>query len=578
MKRLHRVLEKFRSLSFRTKIFLSYLLVILFPLLVWNVISYQQANETILRQMNITFDDNFQSTVRQMESKMDILMSRLLFATSDASFGTIVSEVYQNPYKKYYDITNRIDPVLNSMLMFHPEITDIDIYTDGNITDSREMFKNLEELASLDQGDAIRDSVNPVWLAQDNKVFLAKRIFSQENPFAFSVILLRINYSFIFDKDTMPGIQDSGVIVTDQQGNILYQYSNFDPDGNGEHPPEEIFAQAESPTDSRLIVREGPLASGAWRIYMYANTDSLRISPFDSFKTTLFFLLLISALMLFVAVLFSRSFSKRISVLNSYTRGIVRNNFSEDISSDSTDEIGEITNSVGQMVLEARQLIQEVYEARLIQKEAEIKALQSQINPHFLYNTLSSINWLAIYSGNETISRTITNLSIFYRSTLNSGGFVTTIQRELETTRAYVDIQLFIHKNSFDVSFHIEPTVLEYQMPSIILQPIVENAIEHGIGVLPEDVRGEITVSAYEEEHDILFKIFNTGPGLSEEEAANILQSSGKGYGVKNVNDRLKLFFDDTYGITFSSSPSPSPAGLTVTIRIPKYIDLNEEF
>ena len=571
--------NQIRSLRFGAKIFLSYLIVLLFPLSIWNVVSYRQANDTILNRVNTSFDESFSSLVYQINEKMGALDELLLLVANNTSVSTIVCHQYENRYMEYSDVISMVDPMLNSLRMFHPEINKIEIFTEGSIKGTRTMFKSFDELSAIDGSDVIMDSIDPVWLVRHDTalradtVLLAKRVFSPENPFTLSVIFIGIDYSFIFGEGAMPDIQNHGVIVSDTNGNILFRRDAASLSAEETpHTLDEIFTETESPSDSGLIVRKGTLASGDWNIYMYANTNSLKLSPFDSFKTTLFFLLIIGGMMLFIAILFTRSFSRRISVLNTYTRSIVKNNFQNIITSDSKDEVGEITNSVGLMVLETRQLINEVHESHITQKAAEIKALQSQINPHFLYNTLSSINWMAIYSGDETISKIITNLSSFYRSTLNSGS-VTTIEHELETTKTYIGIQLLIHKNSFDVSFNIEPSILEYQIPSILLQPIVENAIEHGIRVLPEELRGEIIISAYEKDDDILFDIFDNGPGLSDEEIMAILESDSKGYGVKNVNDRLKLFFDDTYGITFTSVPG----GLTVTIRVPKYIELKDE-
>ncbi len=566
--------SRIHNLRFGTKIFISYLIVIFIPLSVWNVVSYRQANESILNQANANFDESFNSFVRQINGKMQNLMDQLLLFTGNTSFSTIVCRQYKDKYMEYYDVTNTVDPMLNSLQMFHPEIDKIQIFTEGSIQGTRGMFKSFEEFTLLYENDAIIYSMEPVWFVRDGTVLLATRIISQAAPFSLSAILVSIDYAFIFDEKSMPDMEQYGILISDPQGKLLFRRDAAPLSSeNSGYIPENIFAEADAPSRSDLIVRKNQLESSGWNIYMYVDTNALQLSPLDNFKTTLFFFLIISTLMMLTAFIFSHSFSKRISALNTYTRNIVRNHFQNPITSDIKDEVGEITNSIGQMVTETRQYINEVYESRIALKEAEIKALQSQINPHFLYNTLSSINWIAIYRGDKTISKIVTNLSNFYRSMLNRNSSVTTIQHELDTTRAYIDIQLMVYKNIFDVAFHIEPSVLEYHIPSIILQPIVENAIEHGILALPEDKRGQIVISAYEKDSDILFDIFDNGPPLSPEEVKSILEKSSKGYGVKNVNDRLKLFFDDTYGVTFTSSPD----GLTVTIRVPKYIDLNEE-
>jgi two-component system sensor histidine kinase YesM len=213
------------------------------------------------------------------------------------------------------------------------------------------------------------------------------------------------------------------------------------------------------------------------------------------------------------------------------------------------------------MAVEARALIREVYESRIQQREAEIRALQSQINPHFLYNTLSAINWKAIRAGNQEVSRVAVALSRFYRATLNQGRFTTTVGAEIETVQSYLEVQRFIHDDSFDVELETEAEALAWQMPNVILQPLVENAIQHGVDMKEDGGRGKIRIQARMRGRAVLFTIRDNGPGLAESLGRKILLGEGTGCGVKNVNDRLRFFFGPEYGLVFRQAPGGGTAG-----------------
>jgi two-component system sensor histidine kinase YesM len=218
------------------------------------------------------------------------------------------------------------------------------------------------------------------------------------------------------------------------------------------------------------------------------------------------------------------------------------------------------------MVNRINTLINEVYKGKLFQKEAEMKALQAQINPHFLYNSLSLINWKAIEAKQPDISRITLLLSKFYRTSLNKGKNITSIKDEISNIQSYIDIQLMMHDNGFDVEYELDDKIMEYCIPNLLLQPIVENAIDHGIDMNTER-KGVIKVSGrYKEEDVIEISVSDNGVGMSEETAHQMLTESSKGYGVKNVNERIKHFYGEEYGITVKSIEGE---GTDIIIRIP---------
>ena len=192
--------------------------------------------------------------------------------------------------------------------------------------------------------------------------------------------------------------------------------------------------------------------------------------------------------------------------------------------------------------------------------------MQAQINPHFLYNSLSIINWKALEADQEDISRITLSLSTFYRTALNKGKNILLVRDEIANIKAYLDIQLTMHDDSFDVIYDIDDSILKYETLNLILQPILENAIHHGID-LKQDGRGEICISGKEDDKDIRFAVSDNGVGMTQEQAELILTADSKGYGVRNVNERIKLYYGAEYAVCIDSEVG---RGTTVTIHFPK--------
>lgn len=234
------------------------------------------------------------------------------------------------------------------------------------------------------------------------------------------------------------------------------------------------------------------------------------------------------------------------------------------------DEINRIYGDFNYMVNQLRKLLQEHYRMGKSVKASELKALQAQINPHFLYNTLDLVNWMAMDYGAPEIAQIAYHLARFYRLSLNHGKNILTIEEELEHVTSYVEIENF----HFDQAIHLEISVPEeirkLACPNIILQPFVENSIVHGIAEFPEITECSIWIHAWREDSNLVFEVRDDGRGIPPEQIRDILPAdmsrSSKGYGVKNINFRLKLYYGEKYGVSYEDGHGE---GTTVRIRIP---------
>lgn len=233
-----------------------------------------------------------------------------------------------------------------------------------------------------------------------------------------------------------------------------------------------------------------------------------------------------------------------------------------------TREVRELSDSFGHMVLRIQQLMSTVREEEINLRKTELKALQAQINPHFLYNTLDSIAWMCEQGRNTDAVKMVHALARLFRISISKGNELIPIAKEIEHAESYLQIQKYRYKNQFTYEFDVDPTCLNYYCNKITLQPIIENAINHGLDLLVDE--GRITVRVYPDGEDIVFTVQDNGVGMSEEQVASILHQDPKdrtGIGIKNVNDRLQIYFGKQYGLHITSELD---VGTCVEIRMPK--------
>ena len=231
-------------------------------------------------------------------------------------------------------------------------------------------------------------------------------------------------------------------------------------------------------------------------------------------------------------------------------------------------EVQELSESFGHMVVKIQHLMETVRREEINLRKTELKALQAQINPHFLYNTLDSIAWMCEQGRNDEAVQMVNALAQLFRISISRGHELIPIRSELRHAESYLKIQKHRYKNQFSYRFDVDESCLDFLCNKITLQPIIENAIYHGINGLVDE--GEIVITLRAEGTDVVFTVADNGVGMDQAQIEAILRkerSDHTGIGIKNVNDRLKIYFGEGYGITIDSEPD---VGTTVTIRMPQ--------
>ena len=359
--------------------------------------------------------------------------------------------------------------------------------------------------------------------------------------------------------------------LEDLEGNLVY------------HPQQQLIYSELKQENTALTASlpDGPhvegntiytvqtLSSGSWRVVgvSYVQdiiTDSLReIAQLLGAAA-----IAIVAATLAVSVLFSRVLSRPIHDLISAMEAFEKNadNFVYEPVS-GVREVQDLSSSFAHLVRKIQQLMATVRAEEVNLRKTELRALQAQINPHFLYNTLDSISWMCERGKNQEAVVMVNALAQLFRISISKGHELIPIRSEVQHAKSYLQIQSVRYKDQFSYRFEVDESCLDYLCNKITLQPIIENAIYHGINGLVDE--GEIVIRIESQGDDILATVEDNGVGMEKEQIDAIFRRSDSksGIGIKNVNDRLKIWFGDAYGITIESVPDE---GTRVIVRMPK--------
>ncbi len=300
--------------------------------------------------------------------------------------------------------------------------------------------------------------------------------------------------------------------------------------------------------------------------------ESVQAANYKNFRYYVFATVLVLMVMLLEGnQLVSRKISKPIRELDASVKAHEAGG-KPDIYIGGSSEIRHLGHSVQKSYEQIEKLMDEIIRQQNERRKSELDALQSQINPHFLYNTLESITWMVEAQENEAAVRMISELAKLLRVSLSRGKTIIPIKDELQHSRSYMNIQLARYKERFKTEFRIEEEIENCCIVKLVIQPILENAIYYGVGNMDEDDDGMIIVSGKKKDEDILITIEDNGMGMREEVLENILTDNskvpkhGSGVGVINVHSRIRLMFGEEYGLSIESEPDE---GTRVTIRIP---------
>lgn len=567
---ISKIRRKTSDLKLKYKLVLIYCFTGFIPVLIIFLVSLYLMRGVLRENSTENINSYLYQATASLDGEIKIYDNLSSYISFNQSISQVLNYDYESVYNMYDQFVTVMDPLLSSLMYFHDEVNRVTIYIDKDVVKHGTTLAPMSEVSDKEWcKEALSDNDNHWYVDMDKKqVFSVSRLVLLNRLGIDGVLFINVDYDKAFEAFSQTILNDYGLFITDKNGNLIYELSQYDQSNKDYALTFDEFKEVVADhSDKYKIITQDSAATG-WKIWFY-KPGSFMISsttPIIWIGTISIIVCVAAAVVCTTAT--SRFVTRRIVKIQKCMKEVENGNLNVNVPVDGNDEISDLTRGFDAMVLRLDMLINEVYDSRLKEKEYEMKALQAQINPHFLYNTLSLINWKAIEADAVDISKITLALSSFYRTSLNKGKNVMSIKDEIDNMRSYLTIQQMMHDGDFDAVIDIEDGILQYNTLNLILQPLIENAIDHGID-LNTGVRGVITITGRGTEDEIILTVEDNGVGMTKEQADKIITKDSKGYGVRNVNERIKLYYGEQYELKIESEIGK---GTKVIVHFPKML------
>lgn len=555
--------KKFRDMKYRHKLTILLVIASLVPMTVLALYSHISMSRLVRHNELEDTSSILEQTRESIDSQIEIFTSLLNYLTYSPDIEEVINEKSMDNYMAYEKYTYIVDPLLTVPKSYHDAIEQIQLFAQSIKVRHEYTLVPLSEMKQEWWCDSLTDDVQVQWMVNTEKpeIVAVRQLYNGKELEA--VLCITLDYNKIFKPLNNVIVEESGGMVLDKSGNILYRREEIQENDLADKTDSQEVLEA---VQKNYVSVSSISRDTGWEFYLYKTRKSIEQSVYQMLLTEIPLIIGCVLIIFILGLVFSRLFTRKIEQLTRNMDQVNHGIREVTVYSDSEDEVGLLIRSFRRMMGEIDRLISEVYENKIALKEFELKALTAQINPHFLYNSLSIINWMAIRSDQKEISKVTLDLSTFYRTALSKGEDMVTVENCIRNIQAYLSIQLVMHNNDFQIEWNIDPQVKTEKVPKLILQPVVENALEHGLDVKEE---GEkiLKLSFLDNGSDVLLRVEDNGLGMEQEVAQRLIMYQAEGYGLKNVNDRICLLYGKDYTIRILSKVGE---GTRVEMRIPK--------
>ena len=578
------------NVSLRTRMLLSNIVVALIPFLMFSIVS----GSIFLDHAQKTAEEHSVQLIHQVSNSMDVyvetiekMVNYIQLELQDTPFFTMESEGASGWDSETAYIRSVLENVANS----HREVAGIFIATKEDLYVStgmsrisrdpfqnerwyREASENPEEIQLISVVTG-RNIVTNRSYSIDDVFSLAKAVQDPETGEVLGLILLDIRHDIIQSSINGVTIGEKGfVFVMDQEDNIVYTPVNgivyrVNPKWVKAMEPMSVQIQGGS-----YQIRSELSPYTGWRTVGVFSMDEV-MSSVNPIVYILFTCVIISlVLVVIVSFKFSRTLTNPIFKLKRLMKQAESGDLTVRFNFQHNDEIGELGQSFNHMIARIDQLIQMVYVEQENKRTAEMKSLQEQIKPHFLYNTLDTISWMARDYDAEDIVRLVDALTNMFRIGLSHGKDIITVKEEITHVSNYLYIQKIRYKDKLNYVIHVDESLYAIEVPKLILQPLVENAIYHGVKA--KRGGGTITITGVPEGENLVFTVQDNGAGMPQEKVEELnrrmsersVLDEKKSFGLFYIRERIQLCYGKGYGVHVESTLGE---GTRVTITLPLY-------
>lgn len=539
-----------KTISIKQKLLWAYGILALLPMLLITIFTFFRTRDILVEQLKeqlaIKLDQNVQGIDKKIESLYYV--SNSFFA--DSLLYNYLTMDYSD--RGYEDLYYYVRTQLSIAISLYPEIEKLSIYSTNETLPQDYLYFYLLDEEELEEwnhyADDYGNDFQAVVLEPEHVSFIRRLNLYESGSYE---LFLRLDIKSSELADILQEAGTGASILKDRQGNILAV------GGNG-----DILKEQDS---DWLSLSEETKYCG-----LLTNLEDMEMLQRQARYSAsgVFMVFLIALILAFVIIyVFSSYFQKNVQNIIDGAREIGDGNLTHKIDVISRDELGEVAGEINRLGEKLNILIEDSYKKEIARIDSELNLLQEQINPHFLYNALSSISSLARKNRDGDTCKAILCLSDFYRISLNKGKRILTVREEIRMTESYLAVQRFRFGDMIHVDYELEEGLLDKEIIKLILQPVVENAIHHG----RYDDREEfhINIRLFSHGDRMIFTVSDDGRGMEMDTLTALqegMEKSQNGPGLLNVNARIRLQYGEQYGVSLESQPY---LGTVVRLELP---------
>lgn len=552
-------------LELKYKLLLISLIAGFIPMLIIGIFGYNQIESLLYEREKEVLEEKLNQTTQHLNDKLHTYNNSLSHILINQSLKQKLNQSFDTNYDMYIFFRDVLNPLFINTLALNRDFKQITLFTDININSHDRFLRPLSDIEYLPWYDRFNESPYVLsYLSDKPTTFnIAAELFT-DNRGTRSIINITIDYHALFGSLSSIYEDDFGIFIMEGD-ELLFGYQKENNQDYNYLGGESLVNHVDD-IENDYIIQRTRIPSTHWEITLMRPVSVIN-QPLGTIIVAFIFVLITSFVFLIgLSFILARRIIVPIESLAENMKAIDSDNFNITVESNSKDEINTLIRAFKKMVTRIDRLVNQVYQEKLQKKDYELKALQAQINPHFFYNALSLINSKAIVANQSDISLMTQYLSTFYRTSLNKGKDFLPLSEEMNNVKSYLSIQQMMHDHSFDYFINTPKELDDFDVPNLILQPLIENAIHHGIDESPDNRRGLIVVEGTITADYLELMVSDNGKGMQPEELKEILNKASNGYGVRNVHNRIQLYFGEQYGLNYSSILNK---GTVVILRLP---------
>ena len=591
---MKKLLDFYKNLSVKWKFVSTYFIILALQIILSGIYIYIQASNSTIDEAKLVMEQNLIQTRTSILQKTQVIENISPIITYDKEIQNFLDLKYDNELYQIQDYQFKFTPIIENIVRQNNIVSSIRIYMSNVIfTEMRNSFYSVSNKINPEMyGEMLKvkpqangwksthKSYDYSYNRSDDVFSFSSEIISATSFKSIGVLDIEIKENVLFDMLKDPVISKLGdIFIVDNKDTIvssnipnLYN-KNVASSGLVGSTKYKKINTIETVNNIRSVVISVPVEAIGCSIVGIFPVSNFNSNVKESMSNIVVVLILTSLILGIIIYLTTNLLLLRVKTLIKAMKRVKDGNIDVSVEVKSEDEFGELGSSFNHMTSRIHDLVETVYKIQIMERDAELKALESQINPHFLYNTLATISWVARKGDPAKVVKITNSLAKFYRLVLSNGKPLITVKGEVDIVASYLYIQKIRFEDTLDVIYEVDESIYNYRIIKNILQPIVENALSHGTS----DKRGHSTIIIKIKRYDnqLCFQIIDDGVGMSKQRleevlSGNINTTSTGGFAMKNIMDRLRAYYGNEHSFEIYSRLG---IGTVVTIKVARHLE-----